>query len=105
MPIPSFKTKYYQILVSKPLSGYDAKTAKIPFVGFSHEYDEMCVYDNKRNYFPFVRLEKMFFPKEGSLDDRGNILHGQSLPDSFSIFSIMCARADSLVSSSAFEMV
>ena len=84
------------------------KQLKIPFVGFSHECDEMCDYDNKRNYFPFVRLEKMFLPKEGSLDDRGNILHGQSLPDSFSIFSIMCARADSLVSSSsssAFEMV
>ena len=28
-----------------------------------------------------------------------------SLPDSFNIFSIMCARADSLVSSSAFKMV
>ena len=28
-----------------------------------------------------------------------------SLPDSFNIFSIMCARADSLDSSSAFEMV
>ena len=57
-------------------SGYDAKTAKIHFVGFSHEYDEWRDYDNKRNYFPFVRLEKMFFPEEGSLEDRGNI-HGQ----------------------------
>ena len=57
-------------------SGYDAKTAKIHFVGFSHEYDEWRDYDNKRNYFPFVRLEKLFFPEEGSLEDRGNI-HGQ----------------------------
>ena len=24
-----------------------------------------------------VRLQKMFFPKEGSLEDRGNIFHGQ----------------------------
>ena len=39
------------------------KQLKIPFVGFSQEYDEMCDCDNKRNYFPFVRLEKMFFPQ------------------------------------------
>ena len=53
------------------------KQLKIHFVGFSHEYDEWCDDDNKRNYFPFVRLEKMFFaPEEGSLEDRGNI-HGQ----------------------------
>ena len=25
------------------------------FVGFSREYDEWRDYDNKRNYFPFVR--------------------------------------------------
>ena len=56
-------------------SGYDAKTAKIHFVGFSHEYDERR--DNERNYFPFVRLEKMFFPAEGPLEDRGNIFHGR----------------------------
>ena len=49
---------------------------KIHFVGFSREYDERRDYDNKRNYFPFVRLEKMFFPEEGSLEDRGNI-YGQ----------------------------
>ena len=52
------------------------KQLKIHFVGFSrHEYDEWRDYDNKRNYFPFVRLEKkkMFFPEEGSLEDRGNI--------------------------------
>ena len=52
------------------------KQLKNRFVGFSHEYDEWRDYDNKRNYFPFVRLEKMFFPEEGSLEDRGNI-HGQ----------------------------
>ena len=52
------------------------KQLKIHFVGFSHEYDEWRDYDNKRNYFPFVRLEKMFFPQEGSLEDRSNI-HGQ----------------------------
>ena len=80
---------------------------KIHFVGFSHEYDEWRDYDNKRNYFPFVRLEKMFFPEEGSLEDKGNIFHGQLyrclIP---SISSQLCvARADSLVSSSAFEMV
>ena len=48
-----------------------------PSIGFSHEYDEWHDYDNKRNYFPFARLEKMFFPEEGSLEDRGNIFHGQ----------------------------
>ena len=53
------------------------KQLKIDFVGFSHEYDEWRDYDNKRNYFPFVRLEKMFFHEEGSLEDRGNIFHGQ----------------------------
>ena len=52
------------------------KQQKIYFEVFSHEYDEWRDYDNKRNYFPFVRLEKMFFPEEGSLEDRGNI-HGQ----------------------------
>ena len=86
------------------------KQPKIRFVGFSHEYDEWRDYDNKRNYFPFVRLEKMFFPEEGSrLFVRGNI-HGQLyrcliLQYLLNIFSIMCARADSLDSSSAFEMV
>ena len=53
------------------------KQQKIYFEVFSHEYDEWRDYDNKRNYFPFVRLEKMFFPKEGSLVDRGNNFHGQ----------------------------
>ena len=51
-------------------SGYDAKTARN---SFSHEYDEWRDYDNKRNYFPFVCLEKMFLPEEGLLEDRGNI--------------------------------
>ena len=50
------------------------KQLKIHFVEFSHEYDEWRDYDNKWNYFPFVRLEKMFFPEEGSrLFVRGNI--------------------------------
>ena len=48
-------------------SGYDAKTAENAFRGFSHEYDEWRDYDNERNYFPFVRLEKMFFRAEGLL--------------------------------------
>ena len=34
------------------------KQLKIHFVGFNDEYDEWREYDNKRNYFPFVRLEK-----------------------------------------------
>ncbi|CAH3128422.1 unnamed protein product, partial [Porites lobata] len=29
----------------------------------NHEYDEWCGYDNERNYFPFVRLEKLFSPR------------------------------------------
>ena len=53
------------------------KKLKIHFVGFRHEYDEWRDCDNERNYFPFVRLEKMFFPEEGSLEDRGNIFHEQ----------------------------
>ena len=40
------------------------KQLKIHFVGFSHEYDEWRDYDNERNYFPFVRLEKMFSPRK-----------------------------------------
>ena len=52
------------------------KQLKIHSVGFSHEYDEWRDYDNKRNYFPFVRLGKMFFSEEGSLEDRGK-LYGQ----------------------------
>ena len=40
------------------------KQLKIHFVGFSHEYDEWRDYDNERNYFPFVRLEKKFFPRK-----------------------------------------
>ena len=49
------------------------------FRGFSHEYDEWRDYDNERNYFPFVRLEKMFFPAEGPLEDRGNIFTGDCI--------------------------
>ena len=67
------------------------KQPKIHFVGFSHEYDEWRDYDNKRNYFPFVRLEKMFFPEEGSLEDRGNIyghLYRCLIPSISSQFSV-----------------
>ena len=53
------------------------KQLKIHFVGFSHGYDEWRDYDNERNYFPFVRWKKMFFPAEGPLEDRGNIFHGR----------------------------
>ena len=38
------------------------KQIKIHFVGFSEEFDEWCNYDCERDYFPFVRLEKMFLP-------------------------------------------
>ena len=51
------------------------KQLKIRSVGFSQEYDEWRDYDNERNYFPFVRLEKMFFPAEGPLENRGSIFH------------------------------
>ena len=40
------------------------KPLKIHFVGFSHEYDKWRDYYNERNYFPFVRLEKMFSPRK-----------------------------------------
>ena len=53
------------------------KQLKIHFVGFSHEYDEWRDYDNERNYFSFARLEKIFFPAECPLEDRGNIFHGR----------------------------
>ena len=58
-------------------SGYDAKTAKNSFRGIQSRIDEWRDYDSERNYFPFVRLEKMFFPAEGPLEDRGNIFHGR----------------------------
>ena len=51
------------------------KQLKIHFVGFSHEYDAWRDYDNERNYFPFVRLEKKVFPPEGPPEDRRNIFH------------------------------
>ena len=53
------------------------KQLKIHFAGFSHKYDEWQDYHNENNYFPFVRLEKMFFPAKGPLKDRGNIFHGR----------------------------
>ena len=53
------------------------KQLNIHFAGFSHEYDEWREYDDKRNYFPFVCLEKMFFPAESPREDRGNIFHGR----------------------------
>ena len=57
--------------------GTTRKQLKIHFVGFSHEYDGWRDYDNERNYFPFVRFEKIFFPAEGPLEDRDNIFHGR----------------------------
>ena len=42
------------------------KQLKIHFVEFSHEYDEWRDYDNERNYFPFVRLEKCFSPRKAT---------------------------------------
>ena len=53
----------------KRMSCTTRKQLKIHFVGFSHEYDEWRDYDNERNYFPFARFEKMFFPAEGPLED------------------------------------
>ena len=49
------------------------KQLKIHFAGISHGYDEWRDSDNERNYFPFVRLQKMFFPAEGPLEERGYI--------------------------------
>ena len=50
---------------------------RIHFVGFSKEFDKWRHYDCERDYFPFVRLEKMFLPDGGSMEDRKNIFHGQ----------------------------
>ena len=36
----------------------------------------IIIYDYESNYVPFVCLGKML-PKEGSVEDRGNIFHGQ----------------------------
>ena len=47
--------------------------------------------EHKNIYFPFVRLEKMFFPEEGSLEDRGNIygqLYRCLIPSISSQFSV-----------------
>ena len=48
----------------------ERKQIKIHFVGFSEEFDEWRNYDCERDYFPFVRLEKMFLPNGGSMEDR-----------------------------------
>ena len=40
---------------------------------FSEEYDECRDFCSERNYFPFVRLEQMFYADEGSLEDRNKI--------------------------------
>ena len=54
------------------------KQIKIHFVGFSEEFDGWCNYDCERDYFHFVRLEKVFLPNdEGSMEDRKNIFLGQ----------------------------
>ena len=55
----------------------ERKQIKIHFVGFSEEFDEWRAYDCERDYFPFVRLEKMFLPNGGSMEDRRNIFHDQ----------------------------
>ena len=55
----------------------ERKQIKIHFVGFSEEFDKWRNYDCERDYFPFVRLENMFLPNGGSMEDRKNIFHGQ----------------------------
>ena len=55
----------------------ERKQIKNPFVGFSEEFDEWRNYDCGRDYFPFVRLEKMCLPNGRSMEDRKNIFHGQ----------------------------
>ena len=46
-------------------------------MGFSEEFDERRDDDCERDYFSFVRLEKMFLPNGESMEDRKNIFHGQ----------------------------
>ena len=46
-------------------------------MGFSEEFDEWRNYECGRDYFPFVRLEKMCLPNGRSMEDRKNIFHGQ----------------------------
>ena len=71
---------------------------------FSHEYDEWRDYDNKTNYFPFIRLVKMFFPEEGSLEGRGNIFHGQLYPGRIpSISSQLCVQEQILWSRGGWQ--
>ena len=48
----------------------ERKQIKIHLVVFSEEFDEWRNYYCKRNYYPFVRLEKIFFPNGGSIEDR-----------------------------------
>ena len=55
----------------------ERKQIKIHLVVFSEEFDEWRNYYCERDYFPFVRLEKIFLPNGGSIKDRKNIFHGQ----------------------------
>ena len=55
----------------------ERKQIKIHLVVFSEEFDEWRNYYCERDYFPFVRLEKIFLPNGGSIEERKNIFHGQ----------------------------
>lgn len=55
----------------------ERKQMKIHFVGLSEEFDEWRDYDGERDYSPLVRLEKVFLPNGGSMEDRRNIFHDQ----------------------------
>ena len=59
------------------------KQLKIHFVGFSHEYDEWRDYDNKRNHFSFVRLEKCFSPRKVPWKIEATIFTGNCVADWF----------------------
>lgn len=50
---------------------------KIHYKGFSEEADEWHEYEDKNNFFPFARLERLFIPQDISLEDRMNSFHGQ----------------------------
>ena len=55
----------------------EKKKVKIHYKGFSEEADEWREYEDENNFFPFVRLERLFIPQEISLEDRMNSFHGQ----------------------------
>ena len=63
-------------------SGYDAKTAKNSFRGIQSRirwvaWLRCMIVIIKGITIPSFAWKKMFFPGEGSLEDRGNIFHGQ----------------------------